>query len=188
MSNNFIQNNTIKNFKSDKLQVFFISEKQNNIFANLGISIDKFENFLSKCLQIFKKEKIHQNMFKIYSFDNKHLKLFNDGSCFSFKSNNKIFKELSFKNDVFKTLIVESHNEQIQNDEFPGLDIYNIIDYHSEIVIKITDKINLIFSKCKTQSNKIKYLVFFDIKPKNTNNLENIEKYVVNCINELLTT
>ena len=40
MSNNFIQNNTIKNFKSDKLQIFFISEKQNNIFANLDGSQD----------------------------------------------------------------------------------------------------------------------------------------------------
>ena len=76
--NNFIKNNTIKSFKSDKLQIFFITENKNNIFVNLSIAIDKFENLLSNCLKNFKKEKIHQNKYKLYSFDNKHLKLFND--------------------------------------------------------------------------------------------------------------
>ena len=126
--NNFIKNNTIKSFKSDKLQIFFITENKNNIFVNLSIAIDKFENLLSNCLKNFKKEKIHQNKYKLYSFDNKHLKLFNDGSCFSFKSNNKIYNEISYKNEIFKMIVVESHNEQIQNDEFPGLYKYNIID------------------------------------------------------------
>ena len=84
-------------------------------------------------------------------------------------------------------IVVESHNEQIQNDEFPGLYKYNIIDLFSEIVIKITDEINLIFSKSKTQNNKIKYFVFFDIKPKIIENLENLENEIKKNIDLLLS-
>jgi len=148
----------------EKYKYFF-----NNNSNNFAIDICKFENIL-KNYSDFSNETPAKNGYKLYGINNKFFKIFQDGSCYGYTIIDSQLKEM---NDMVE---YKQTNQQIYNDDFAGLKNYWVEEIYEEIIFKLEDDIQIIFTKMHDVHRNIsQYSIFIDIKNKK-NTIQQIQK------------
>lgn len=180
MSRNFKVKKKEDNKEEIKSRVFISFESQEDkCLKSFDLPQDTFENILYNFTQEVEdfKNRTIKNGYKIYVHKNINFKIFNDGSCFVYVNKESSITKLNIPMDNINFYLTVSKNRQIMSDEFPGLKNYNYETIFEEIILKLNDNINLIFSK----NDKGEYAIYFE---KNLSSLT--EKFDLSEFSEVL--
>ena len=129
---------------------------------NFAISLSQFENILYNFIKENPDWKSHKNGHKLYGYDNKFFKIFQDGSCYGFiVKENKLIENGIFVENQITT-------QQIYNDDFAGLQKYWVEEVYEEIIFKKDDKTQITFSKMQ-DSNRDFCQYCINVEGENTN-------------------
>lgn len=151
----------------EKVKYFFNNNSKIPNVYDFSIPINEFEELLKISLTTISAPP-YKNSFKIYGINNKFFKIFQDGSCFGYYLKKQEFNKLDFFFQLKNT------QNQIYNDDFAGLKTYWVEEFYEEIVFKLDEQMNLIFSKMRDiPRNYIEYCIFME--PKNAS--IDIKKY-----------
>jgi len=143
----------------EKVRYYFDNKSTNPNYYDFSMPINDFEELLKIALKNISSAPFKNN-FKLYGINNKFFKIFQDGSCFGYNIKKQ---EINKFNNFYQFRLTQS---QIYNDDFAGLKVYWIEEFYEEIIFKLDDQVNLVFSKANDIPRKnIEYSVF--LEPKN---------------------
>jgi len=152
----------------EKFKYYFYNKSLNGDCMDFSIPINEFEELLKIALTVCQVSPF-KNSFKLYGINNKFFKIFQDGSCFGY---NLRKQEIQKMDTYFLSKITQN---QIYNDDFAGLKTYWVEEHYEEIVFKLDDQMNLVFSKMLDIPRSYTEYSFF-LEPKNGNH--DIRKYL----------
>lgn len=159
----------------EKVKYYFKNNISNNHFNDFSIPINEFEELLKNvCGKISNPP--YKNSFKLYGINNKFFKIFQDGSCFGY---NLKKAELNKIDNFYQIKTIQN---QIYNDDFAGLKVYWIEEYYEEIIFKLDENVNLVFSKMNDiPRNHVEYSIY--IEPKNISyDIKKNSQFILNII------
>jgi len=146
-----------------KTRYYFLNKSTNPKIIDFTLSISHFEEILKSYLESNTGIEPVKNSYKLYGINNKYFKVFLDGSCFGYTIKNSEFK---IHPNMIEQKIIQ---QQIYNDEFPGLKVYWVEEFHEEIIFKLDDCHHLVFCKSNDIPRNIQqYSIFLDIKKETT--------------------
>lgn len=156
----------MENKTEEKIKYFLENKSENSDLYDFSIPINQFEETLKAAINILPASPF-RNGYKLYGINNKYFKIFHDGSCFGY-----ILKKIEInKIDIF--FQYKMQQQQIYNDDFAGLKTYWVEELYEDIVFKLDDQMNIIFSKMINSSkNYVEYSIFMESKNTSTDVLK----------------
>jgi len=156
----------------EKYKYFF-----NNGTLNFSIDIAKFEEILHSFTQTYQHIPSFKNGYKLYGINNKFFKIFEDGSCYGY-----IIIDNSIKTSILENFTeYKQINQQIYNDDFAGFKDYWVEEIYEDIIFKLDDDMQLIFSKMKDVPRNItEYSIYIETKKNNPSLIDPIKHIISN--------
>jgi len=163
----------------EKVKYYFNNKSENPNYYDFSIPINEFEELLKIMLNY--SQSPYRNSFKLYGINNKFFKIFQDGSCFGYSIKKQEIQQMGI---FYQSKITQ---QQIYNDDFAGLKIYWVEEFYEEIVFKLDDYMNLVFSKQTDIPRQIvEYCVFLEAKNASTD-VNRYLKTIENLISERIS-
>lgn len=159
---------------------YFINNNSTELgYYDFSMQINEFEELLRVMLNY--SQSPYRNSFKLYGINNKFFKIFHDGSCFGYSIKKQ---EINKIGNFYQSKIIQ---QQIYNDDFAGLKTYWVEESYEEIVFKLDEQMNLIFSKqTDIPRQVVEYSVF--LEPKNISvDINRYVKTIENIISERIS-
>ncbi len=152
----------MENKLEEKVKYFLSNKSDNQDLYNFSIPLNQFEEILKAAIDTIQNPPF-KNGYKLYGINNKYFKIFQDGSCYGYLLKKQ---DVNIIDIFFQLKII---HQQIYNDDFAGLKTYWTEELYEDIVFKLDEQMNLVFSKMiDSPRNYIEYSIFMESKNTST--------------------